>query len=63
MAEPQKSSLRKTYGLFIVVIDKTAQGKVLETQEMVVDYLNTNNLSLESGREHLTENFLSELKY
>lgn len=55
-------TIRTKNGLFIVV-DRLCNGKVLETDELVVDYCNTNKLSIKEGRESLSDEWVSKLKF
>lgn len=48
-------TVKKYFRIFIVSNNETCQGKVLETEQMIVDYCNENKLKITVGLENLSE--------
>lgn len=48
-------TVKKYFRIFIVSNNETCQGKVLETEQMIVDYCNENKLKITKGLENLSE--------
>lgn len=56
-------TVKKYFRVFILSNNENCQGKVVETEEMIVDFCNENKLKITKGLENLSEENQKKLEH
>lgn len=56
-------TVKKYFRIFIISNNENCQGKVLETEQMIINYCNENKLKITVGLENLSEENQKKLEH